>query len=54
MTGVAGPSAWTALPDRARAFLADEGGGAYADARLLGFDIGRARPDHGPGHAPDR
>ena len=40
LTGVAGPSAWIALPDRARAFLADEGGGAYADARLLGFDIG--------------
>jgi len=39
MAGVAGPSAWTTLPDRARAFLADEGGGAYADARLLGFDI---------------
>jgi O-succinylbenzoic acid--CoA ligase len=39
MAGVAGPSAWTTLPDRARAFLADEGGGAYADARLLGFDV---------------
>jgi O-succinylbenzoic acid--CoA ligase len=39
LTGVAGPDAWTTLPDRARAFLADEGGGAYADAALLGFDI---------------
>ncbi len=38
LTGVAGPDAWTKLPDRARAFLADEGGGAYADAALLGFD----------------
>lgn len=39
MAGVAGPSAWASLPDRARAFLADEGGGAYADARLLGLDL---------------
>jgi pimeloyl-ACP methyl ester carboxylesterase len=38
LTGVAGPDAWTVLPDRARAFLADEGGGAFADAALLGFD----------------
>ncbi|MFL5673533.1 MAG: alpha/beta fold hydrolase [Chloroflexota bacterium] len=39
MTGVAGDDAWTALPDRARGFLADEGGGAYADAALLGLDL---------------
>jgi O-succinylbenzoic acid--CoA ligase len=39
LTGVAGPDAWAGLPDRARTFLADEGGGAYADAGLLGFDL---------------
>ncbi len=39
MAGVAGPAAWAKLPDRARAFLAGEGGGAYADARLLGLDL---------------
>jgi len=38
LTGVAGPDAWAVLPDRARAFLAGEGVGAYADARLLGLD----------------
>ena len=54
MTGVAGPSAWSALPDRARAFLADEGGGAYADARLLGFDIGGLDRITAPVDGPDR
>jgi pimeloyl-ACP methyl ester carboxylesterase len=39
LTGVAGPDAWSALPQRTRAFLAEEGSGAYADAALLGFDL---------------
>jgi pimeloyl-ACP methyl ester carboxylesterase len=36
--GVAGEGAWQALPDRARAFLAAQGDGAYADAALDGLD----------------
>jgi O-succinylbenzoic acid--CoA ligase len=39
LTGVAGPDAWSVLPQRTRTFLAEEGGGAYADAALLGFDL---------------
>jgi len=36
--GVAGDLAWDRLPDRTRAFLADEGDGAYVDGGLLGLD----------------
>ncbi len=39
--GVAGPRAWEALPERSRAFLADEGGGAVADAAMEGLDPAR-------------
>jgi pimeloyl-ACP methyl ester carboxylesterase len=35
---VAGPGTWDAMPDRARAFLAAEGGGAVADAAMVGLD----------------
>ena len=35
---VAGPGTWDALPERARAFLAAEGGGAVADAAMAGLD----------------
>ena len=35
---VAGPGTWDALPDRGRAKLADEGGGAVADAGMAGLD----------------
>ncbi len=35
---VAGPGAWAAMPDRTRAFLAGEGGGAVADAAMDGLD----------------
>jgi len=38
LDGVAGEGAWEALPERARAFLAAQGGGAYADAALTGLD----------------
>jgi len=34
----AGPGTWDALPDRVRAFLASEGGGAVADAGMTGLD----------------
>jgi len=43
---VAGPGAWDAMPERARAFLAAEGGGAVADAGMDGLDpdgLGRIR-----------
>ena len=40
LDGVAGDGAWQALPDRARAFLAAQGDGAYADAALAGLDPG--------------
>lgn len=40
LDGVAGEGAWGALPDRARAFLAAQGDGAYADAALGGLDPG--------------
>jgi pimeloyl-ACP methyl ester carboxylesterase len=40
LDGVAGEGAWQALPERARAFLAAQGDGAYADARLAGLDPG--------------
>ncbi|MFL5643905.1 MAG: alpha/beta fold hydrolase [Chloroflexota bacterium] len=39
LTRVAGPDAWSNLPERTRTFLADEGGSAYADAALIGFDL---------------
>jgi pimeloyl-ACP methyl ester carboxylesterase len=38
LDGVAGDGAWAALPDRARAFLAAQGDGAFADAALGGLD----------------
>ena len=38
LRAVAGDAAWDALSDRARAFLATEGGGARADVSLLGAD----------------
>ena len=38
MRGVAGRDSWDRLPDRARAFLASEGGSAYVDAGLRGLD----------------
>lgn len=38
MRGVAGNDIWQRLPDRTRAFLGDEGAGAYVDARLAGLD----------------
>ncbi len=38
MRGIAGPGAWEALPERTRAFLEDEGGGAVADAEMQGLD----------------
>ena len=38
MRGVAGRRSWDRLPDRARAFLASEGGSAYVDAGLRGLD----------------
>lgn len=38
MCGVAGPSSWDRLPERARAFLASEGVSAYVDAGLRGLD----------------
>ncbi len=38
LDGVAGPGAWAALPERARAFLAAQGAGAFADAALVGLD----------------
>jgi len=38
LDGVAGEGAWGALPERARAFLAAQGDGAYADAALAGLD----------------
>ena len=40
LDGAAGDGAWQALPDRARAFLAAQGDGAYADAALGGLDPG--------------
>ena len=38
LDGVAGPGAWAALPERARAFLSAQGTGAFADASLAGLD----------------
>ncbi len=38
MRGVAGRDSWDRLPDRARGFLAAEGGSAYVDAGLRGLD----------------
>jgi len=38
MRGVAGRRAWDALPERTRAFLEAEGGGAVADAAMRGLD----------------
>jgi len=38
LDGVAGDGAWQALPGRARAFLAAQGDGAYADAALGGLE----------------
>jgi pimeloyl-ACP methyl ester carboxylesterase len=38
LDGVAGDGTWAALPDRARAFLAAQGAGAFADAALIGLD----------------
>lgn len=35
---VAGPGTWEAMPERARSFVAAEGGGAVADAALTGVD----------------
>jgi pimeloyl-ACP methyl ester carboxylesterase len=35
---VAGPGTWDAMSERARAFLAAEGGGAIADAAMAGLD----------------
>jgi len=35
---VAGPGTWSAMPERARVFLAAEGGGAVADAGMAGLD----------------
>ncbi len=46
MRGVAGPDSWERLGDRARSFLAAEGGGARVDAALTGLDPdGLARID---------
>jgi pimeloyl-ACP methyl ester carboxylesterase len=46
MTGIGGPGAWDALPERTRAFLEDEGGGAAADAAMTGLEpAGLARID---------
>ena len=44
LRGVAGSAAWDRLPPRSRAYLADEGDGAAADAGLAGV-----RPDDLPG-----
>ena len=41
LRGVGGDGAWDRLTDRAQAFLADEGDGAYVDAGLLGLDPSR-------------
>ena len=41
LRGVGGAEAWERLSDRAKAFLADEGDGAYVDAGLLGLDPSR-------------
>ena len=38
LDGVAGDGTWAALPGRARAFLAAQGDGAFADAALAGLD----------------
>jgi pimeloyl-ACP methyl ester carboxylesterase len=38
LDGVAGDGAWAALPARARAFLAAQGAGAFADAALGGLE----------------
>ena len=38
MRGVAGPGAWDAMPERTRAFLEGEGGGAVADAAMAGLE----------------
>ena len=38
LDGVAGDGAWAALPTRARAFLAAQGEGAFADAALGGLE----------------
>jgi len=38
LRAVAGDAAWDRLPGRARAFLAAEGGGALADAALVGLE----------------
>ena len=38
--GVAGPGAWAALSERSRTFLENEGGGAVADAEMLGLEPG--------------
>ncbi len=46
MRGLVGNDAWDRLPDRARAFLAEEGASAYADAGLRGLEpvgLGRIR-----------
>lgn len=40
LRGVAGDAAWERLGDRARSFLAAEGGGARVDAALAGLDPG--------------
>ncbi len=40
MNGVAGRGGWDALPERTRAFLEAEGGGAVADAGMVGLDPG--------------
>ena len=40
LDGVAGDGAWQSLPDRARAFIAAQGDGAYVDAALGGLDPG--------------
>ncbi len=38
MEGVSGPGTWADLPERSRAFLASEGGGAAVDSALRGLD----------------
>lgn len=38
MTGIGGPGAWEALPERTRDFLEAEGRGAIADAAMIGLD----------------
>lgn len=46
MRGVAGDGVWDRIPDRTRAFLADEGDSAYVDAGLRGLapsGLGRIR-----------